>query len=1665
MNKKQKIISLFLAILMVFQTIIWCPITVSAADSATTEGKLVFPDGRADIGYTSKLKDNKDGSFTLTIDLVARYAETQTNPHQRVTKSGSYTVERDGYYLLELWGGNGGTVDGGGNGGAGGYVYAKVKLKAGQVLHYSIGGNGLSTSSTHYGGGANGGGNSGPQTNTTVGGGGDYSAVILLDENETYTDDARKNNVILIAGGGGGGGAASGSDGGNAGSYSANHNSTATLISGYIYNGVNGKTGGNSSNYGGIAGTDVPGEVRGTLTGDLLGAVGSTPNDWFVTDNGGAGGSGNLGGGGGGAGYCGASGGIQTSTLWASNIGGGGGGSSFISDKTERPTSSEATEYLEGTNPNDVGGALVITFLEDKPVDYLDSVEVSVDHSKYYNVAVSSTKGTVADPSKISVTGIDLSIPDGETKGDTATITVIFTPKSGFAGGYNVPLFDGETSTLSTVCKEKASGNVLYEKTMDIGAKCSAVNAPLNFTVSAASIQLQPDEDDNFSFSTDELYEDNYAAVRGELSSHWQYDFIDGIGNYTVTSDGEIVSGVNTIDTTTLYDVGFTVTPKSDRGKAEVGSIGDTRFSKTVKAFVMSTGKSVLCDNEVSYSKTMTHNGSNYVLSVKIKSHIENKVLTNSSDVEAVTDKTVTYESSSEEFLAFTVPDGGDGYYYLQCIGGTGGTGRDEGHISGGPGNGASGGNVYGYVYLQEGDKIYYKLGANGASGVDNNGADFSYIKLERNDNWEYLIIAGGGGGGGHSVGWVTGGNDAVENTDDPSDKLEAEMSKYSGGNGSEGAFLTSGEAGTSGSNYRNPIVLETAPTNGSGESQGASGSASAGTAGGGFHSECVYLPSGEETVARQAQLLAGYTFVQNITEYFRVENISYSGLKNTPTSTFEDTTNKNGLITIATLNPTVTTTSEEYIKDGVPKGTVYTSEVEFVIEFVISTRDGFLGGNDVPVIEPGGDDLPTGMRLGQTVNNGSQEISGHFDLDQMDMSDYVNVDIPYSADGSDMTVGDAYYVIGDTPGVSKDELVQFGGAGSLPEVTEDWQDDYVDIVNNISTQPDYYKPSVTTDYTFEYGVKPKTDSTKAAVIEPVEAMTGSKVATIYVQAPVTYKLHNVEVVTPEIGDDGRYLTDYIYSTGAQSDYVTTLKTPSGYTLPDSVTVKVGGTEISDYSYDKSTGEIIVNAAAIKGEVEITVTTTLTLTYIYENNDGTVGSQQVTGLSAGDEIDMTIPNGIKANANKIGYTFTWDFSMLEGSDGNYTMPAGDAWVYGAFTANEYNIVINYVNTNGNTVATSVNSTVTYGETYNFLSPEVDGYAPDIPVLSGVLEYKNGTYYIGDNRAASVSGTTLTFTVTYTSTKGTLTIYYINKLTNSEVAEPHIEKINNNNKFSVKSPTVYGYTPDKETVTGTMDNNGETIYVYYTPKNVVVSFFDANGGTIGDIPSSKVVQFDNVYGYNAETGNYDGLPYPTKAGGFTFVGWYLADEEGNAILDSNGNIIYIDDESTVTIEKNHRLIAQWDPPVVYVMLSWGALDFTYDPGEWNPTTHLYDYKINTESKSNFQPTGTNEITVTNGYFDADDPSKNIASDIPVSVEFSYTSYDAYKDSIGINFTNTSTSTVINSVLPVDKVNGNNTLTVSVDPYLVNGQPLANTSAGTITIGICKVKISAIGGTSQ
>ncbi|MBQ8944249.1 MAG: MucBP domain-containing protein, partial [Clostridia bacterium] len=107
----------------------------------------------------------------------------------------------------------------------------------------------------------------------------------------------------------------------------------------------------------------------------------------------------------------------------------------------------------------------------------------------------------------------------------------------------------------------------------------------------------------------------------------------------------------------------------------------------------------------------------------------------------------------------------------------------------------------------------------------------------------------------------------------------------------------------------------------------------------------------------------------------------------------------------------------------------------------------------------------------------------------------------------------------------------------------------------------------------------------------------------------------------------------------------------------------------------------------------------------------------------------------------------------------------------------------------------------------------------------------------------------------------LTVNYVYE-NGSEAAETHTEDVEIFTDYSVNSPEITGYTPDKATVEGTMENlDGVTETVTYTAIEYTATFVDENGETVEEVPYTVETQsitepdVPEKQGYFGEWENY------------------------------------------------------------------------------------------------------------------------------------------------------------------------------------------------------------------
>lgn len=154
------------------------------------------------------------------------------------------------------------------------------------------------------------------------------------------------------------------------------------------------------------------------------------------------------------------------------------------------------------------------------------------------------------------------------------------------------------------------------------------------------------------------------------------------------------------------------------------------------------------------------------------------------------------------------------------------------------------------------------------------------------------------------------------------------------------------------------------------------------------------------------------------------------------------------------------------------------------------------------------------------------------------------------------------------------------------------------------------------------------------------------------------------------------------------------------------------------------------------------------------------------------------------------------------------------------------VTIYYKDEAGNQVSPTVSRSIDAADTNKptWTSPYISGYAlkneSDATVTYDMLEKHFPPSHYQRNATA-------TYTVTYVKTHSH-TVYYLDAATNSTVARQQGVVGKPGMSFTLYTLGIYGMTPTKSSVTGTIGNSDtfETVYFY---KNVYTVTYDANGG--------------------------------------------------------------------------------------------------------------------------------------------------------------------------------------------------------------------------------------------
>ena len=416
--------------------------------------------------------------------------------------------------------------------------------------------------------------------------------------------------------------------------------------------------------------------------------------------------------------------------------------------------------------------------------------------------------------------------------------------------------------------------------------------------------------------------------------------------------------------------------------------------------------------------------------------------------------------------------------------------------------------------------------------------------------NSAYLRATGGGGGGAVAV------HDTYQHTASsssapgyPSTQYitdTSNLNSFNGGSGGTGsgsytatltgsASASAGSRGSAGKNYVDANIANGYDSSGSGFVLSNAAKVNAkkqysATKSGKAGKVAINFIESYETKALSDQLL-GIKASGTFARYFDVVDVEFDTVATSDTETRTSVVNGDDSVTVtytdngemtaqytytltenADSTTTVMVTNVEFfpqqVKKAASQGGVegfdlsYQSGIKF--RFVLSPKTGFLGGNDVPLLqyeEIGADD--TGFRIGQ----GAEWLW----LPKKDFSDFANVVIPEILDETTLDAQDVTITCGQSVNQATDMITV--NANPLDAITDAWKKEFVTYVGPTTTT---VSPTKTTQYSFTNKLMPlaaelldeggvllcETDSAEPRP-EPVEGLALRKTY-IYGRAVVT---------------------------------------------------------------------------------------------------------------------------------------------------------------------------------------------------------------------------------------------------------------------------------------------------------------------------------------------------------------------------------------------------------------------------------------------------------------------------------------------------------------------------------------------------------------------------------
>ncbi|MBQ9987013.1 MAG: InlB B-repeat-containing protein, partial [Erysipelotrichales bacterium] len=360
----------------------------------------------------------------------------------------------------------------------------------------------------------------------------------------------------------------------------------------------------------------------------------------------------------------------------------------------------------------------------------------------------------------------------------------------------------------------------------------------------------------------------------------------------------------------------------------------------------------------------------------------------------------------------------------------------------------------------------------------------------------------------------------------------------------------------------------------------------------------------------------------------------------------------------------------------------------------------------------------------------------------------------------------------------------------------------------------------------------------------------------------------------------GKLSINYVYEDGKQAfeSYSQQLENGASY--------EVISPSINGYAPDLS---IVSGTMDTNGEVHTVTYSPNTYTVTFDPNGGSISNIESTKTVEYDSIYGQLPTPVK-----LGYTFEgWKLNDQWIDSNTVVKITEDTTLTASWKGLSFTVAIKYVSEEGEELRPSTINSHEIGTDYSYTSPQIEGYNCETPIVSGKMPAQN-----------------VVVIVLYTKVKYTVTIYFTCSDSNVELPETIVEEYKHGESYSITVPTISGYTPTLNVVSGVInaDNVEVTVHYYESVDDITITWgtmdFEYNkgiwnpqthtysNGSFAPINNSNTVTITNNGSstFNVNLLYYASSQYPTISGRYT------SDEGGTSTITS----VSINGSNTVTV---------------------------------------------------------------------------------------------------------------------------------------------------------------------